>query len=351
MLVVETALDDDRGMRTLQQVCVLVFTVFAAFFAPTAIAQDSIPENFTQPEGWQWGRFTNAENAAIRFGYLQADNPRAVAVIVTGFREFGEKYFEVVRDLHERDFDVWQMDWRGQGGSDHYLPDTQKVWYQGYDRDANDLQQFATEIVVPRDGAPMFVVAHSMGGHIALRHLHTYPETFSFAVITAPMLGIHTGGVPKWLANLLAWGGSIVKAEAHTIGSSAWKYDADFAVEDSFKSTDSVRYRVQQDYEQLKPALRLGGATYGWFRNASREMAELNKKNYLLGIEHPILMTSSGNDQIVLSDQVDRACSLMKACELYPIANAKHEIWMEHDDFRDPWWMRVDAFVEQQLNR
>ena len=338
-------------MRTLQQVCVLAFIVVGAFFAPSAIAQNGIPENFSQPEGWQWGRFTNAENAAIRFGYLQADNPRAVAVIVTGFREFGEKYFEVVRDLHERDFDVWQMDWRGQGGSDHYLPDTQKVWYQGYDQDAEDLQQFATEIVIPRDSAPMFVVAHSMGGHITLRHLHTYPETFSFAIITAPMLGIHTGRVPKWLVNVLAWGGSLVAAEAHIVGESAWKYKPNFAVEDSYKSTDPVRYRVQQDYEQLNPTLRLGGATYGWFRNASQENAELNNKSYLRGIENSILMTSSGNDQIVLSDKVDRACSLMTACELYRIADAKHEIWMEHNNFRDPWWTRVDAFIEEQLNR
>jgi lysophospholipase len=338
-------------MRTLQQVCVLAFVVVAALFAPAAIAQDGIPDKFTQPEGWQWGRFTNAEDAAIRFGYLRADNPRAVAVVVTGFREFGEKYFEVVRDLHERNFDVWQMDWRGQGGSDHYLPDTDKTWYQGYDRDADDLEQFATEIVERPDGMPMFVVAHSMGGHIALRHLRTYPETFEFAVMTAPMLRINTGGIPKWVAKPLAWGGNIVSAEAYIIGGTPWEYDPNFAVEDSSVSQDPVRYRVGQEYMRLDPALQLGSATYGWIRNAFREIAELNEESYLSGIAAPVLIASPRNDQIVLPEAHDRACPLMKACVLFPIPDSKHEVWMERDDFRDPWWARVDTFVDEQLNR
>jgi alpha-beta hydrolase superfamily lysophospholipase len=41
----------------------------------------------------------------------------------------------------------------------------------------------------------------------------------------------------------------------------------------------------------------------------------------------------------------------MQACELFPIPDAKHEVWMERDDFRDPWWARVDAFIEEQLTR
>jgi lysophospholipase len=338
-------------MRTLQQVCVLAFVVVAAFFAPAAIAQDGIPERFTQPEGWQWGQFTNAEGAAIRFGSLRADNPRAVAVVVTGFREFGEKYFEVVRDLHDRNFDVWQMDWRGQGGSDHYLPDSQKTWYQGYDRDADDLQQFATEIVDAPDDVPMFVVAHSMGGHIALRHMRNHPETFDFAVMTAPMLRINTGGIPKWVAKPLAWGGNIVNAEAYIIGGTPWAYDPDFAVEDSSVSQDPARYRVGQEYMRLDPTLRLGSATYGWIRNAFRANAELNEEPYLSEIETPVLMASPRNDQIVLPEAHDRACPLMKACVLFPIADAKHEVWMERDDFRDPWFARVDAFIEEQLRR
>ncbi len=342
---------DDRGMRTLQQVWVLAFVAVAAVLGPIAHAQDGIPERFTQPEGWQWGRFTNADGAAIRFGYLRANNPRGVAVVVTGFREFGEKYFEVVRDLHERDFDVWQMDWRGQGGSDHYLPDPEKTWYQGYDRDADDLQQFATEIVERRDGVPRFVVAHSMGGHIALRHLRTYSDTFDFAVMTAPMLRINTGGIPKWVAKPLAWGGNIVNAEAYIIGGTPWEYDPDFAVEDSSVSQDPVRYRVGQEYMRLNPDLRLGSATYGWIRNAFRAIAELNEEDYLNGIATPVLIASPRNDQIVLPEAHDRACPLMQACELFPIPDAKHEVWMERDDFRDPWWARVDAFIEDQLTR
>lgn len=339
-------------MSTIRQVRLFLIAMFAVLYGVPAMAHDvSFPERFTEPPGWQWGRFTSAQGAAIRFGYLRHDNPRATAVIVTGFREFGEKYFEVVRDLHDRGLEVWQMDWRGQGGSDHYLRDLQKPWYQGYDRDADDLQQFATKIVERRDGIPMFVIAHSMGGHIAIRHLHDYPDTFDFAVLTAPMFRINTGGIPKWVARPLAWGGDIASPESYVIGGKAWEYDHDFAVEDSDVSQDPVRYRIGEEYMRLNPMLRLGSATFGWLRNAFRSISIINEHDYLSQIRTPLLLASPRNDQIVLPEAHDAACKAMPACELFPIAGAKHEIWMERDDFRGPWLERFDSFVARQLER
>ncbi len=337
-------------MIRLRQVCALLLAVAAILYAAPLMAQDTaIPERFTEPEGWEWGRFTNAQGAGIRFGRLTVDNPRAIAVIVTGFREFGEKYFEVVRDLNARGFDVWQMDWRGQGGSDHYLPDTHKPWYQGYDRDAADLQQFATEIVERPAGAPMFVLAHSMGGHITIRHLHDYPGTFDFAALTAPMLRINTGSIPKWIARPLAWSGNVIAGESYVVGGSAWAYDPEFAVEDSDVSQDPVRFRVGEEYMRLKPELQLGSATYGWLRNAFKSIALINEPAYLSEIATPVLIASPRNDQIVLPAAHDDACAAMPGCELFPIADAKHEIWMERDEYRDPWLDRLDAFVDRQI--
>ncbi|MDA0367782.1 MAG: alpha/beta hydrolase [Proteobacteria bacterium] len=339
-------------MTTLRQVCGLLFIAFAAHFGSAAMAHDvTIPDSFTEPDGWKWGRFTNAAGAAIRFGVLRAENPRATAVVVAGFREFGEKYFEVVRDLHDRNVDVWQMDWRGQGGSDHYLADSQKPWFQGYDRDADDLRQFTTEIVERHDGVPVFVVGHSMGGHIALRLLHDHPDTFDFAVLTAPMLRINTGGIPKWVAKPLAWGGDLIGGEGYVVGGKPWEYDHDFTVEKSDVSQDPVRFRMGEEYMRMNPTLRLGSATYGWLHNAFRAIGEINAESYLRAIATPVLIASPRNDQIVLPEAHDRACALMPACELFPIPGAKHEIWMERDDFRAPWLERVDAFVGLQLDR
>jgi len=337
-------------MIFVRQVPALLLALAAILYAVTAMAQDAaIPEDFTEPDGWAWGRFTSAEGAGIRYGRLKADTPRATVVIVTGFREFGEKYFEVARDLRARNIDVWQMDWRGQGGSDHYLPDSHKPWYQGYDRDAADLEQFATEIVERSPGAPLFVLAHSMGGHIVLRHLHDHPDTFDFAALTAPMLRINTGGIPKWIALPLAWGGNLVAAQSYVMGGSPWAYDPDFAVEDSDVSQDPERYRVGDEYMNLKPELRLGSATYGWLRNAFRSIDLINDPEYLAAIDTPVLIASPRNDQIVLPEAHDEACTALQACELFSIADAKHEIWMERDEYRDPWLARLDAFINERL--
>src|SRR3546814_6700156 len=51
--------------------------------------------------------------------------------------------------------------------------------------------------------APLTVVGHSMGGHIALRHCLESPDRVARAVLIAPMLGIGRRGLPTGLARLL----------------------------------------------------------------------------------------------------------------------------------------------------
>ena len=108
-----------------------------------------ISPRFEEPDGFAWGSFVNDDGANIRYGHIAPkEDPRGVMVLLPGFKEPIEKYFEVIRDMTERGYAVWIMDWRGQGGSDHYLQDDpQKAHSEGFDAQVRDLDKFMRDIV------------------------------------------------------------------------------------------------------------------------------------------------------------------------------------------------------------
>ena len=44
-----------------------------------------------------------------------------------------------------------------------------------------------------------------MGGHIALRFLHDFPEAADKAVLTSPMIDINIPTFPRWLVRFIAF--------------------------------------------------------------------------------------------------------------------------------------------------
>jgi lysophospholipase len=309
-----------------------------------------LEERFLEPAGWVWGTFVNADGAQIRYGRATPTvGAAATVVLVPGAGEFGEKYFEAARDLLSRGFAVWQMDWRGQGGSERYYDDPQRRGAAGYDRDAADLHQFVTEIVRPARDRPVILVAHSKGGHIGLRYLHDHPATFDFAAMTAPMLNINTGGIPRSVVKGLAASGDAVGlGRRYAPGMGPWAPEPE-TVDDSDVSQDPVRYAVARTWQIQNEELRIGGVTYGWLANAFRSIKLLNDEAYLAAIDTPVLMVTAGQDEVVDIPAQVRACGLMPACRQVPIPGAKHEIWMERDEYRNLWLAALDKFVVERL--
>ncbi|MGA7265384.1 MAG: alpha/beta hydrolase, partial [Stellaceae bacterium] len=85
---------------------------------PEEIAElPRLPARFLEPHGFTWGSLAASDGATLRWGHLPAANPRVECVMVGGFTECIEKYFETTADLAARGLSVWCLDWRGQGGS------------------------------------------------------------------------------------------------------------------------------------------------------------------------------------------------------------------------------------------
>ena len=304
---------------------------------------------FQEPDGFTWGSFQNADGAKIRFGHAKPEGKiNGTMVLVPGFREPIEKYFEVMRDMTSRGYEVWMMEWRGNGASDPYIKaEPQKPSSEGFDRDIRDLHKFMTEVVKPADDQKVILSAHSMGAHIGLRYLKEHPETFDAAITTAPMFDIITGLFPRPVARRMvnfAKTGRILGK--YMPGGADWE-PGKKKFEDNHLTSDPARWAVQETLMEQKPELRKGDATYGWLYHAFASIDVLNREDYLKEIKIPVLMAVCEADAVVDVKAQKRAASILPDCKPVTLAGALHEIWMERDDLRNQWLKEVDAFLEK----
>lgn len=312
----------------------------------------ALPRRFEEPAGFAWGHFKDKGGHTIRYGVAKpAGPPKGTIVLTGGFRETTEKYFEVINDLTDRGFTVWSMDWHGQGGSDRFIKDhPQRMYSEGYEEHIETLHQFATQ-VVQKGAEPLVLMAHSMGGHLALRYLKEHEGVFDSAVLTSPMCDIFTPGFPRSVVGMLIKGAEMGNFLGDYVPM-AGDWDAKKAAFEGNKVTsDRVRHDVVEEIYKKNPSLKMGEATYGWVKHTLASIEVLRKEDYLKSIKTPILMGIAGADQVVRKEASERAAGLMPNCTRVDVPAAMHEIWMERDELRQPWLERVTSFLDDRLHQ
>ncbi|PTT74835.1 alpha/beta hydrolase, partial [Pseudomonas sp. HMWF010] len=79
----------------------------------------SIARRFYAPDNWAWGYVRVGDGPVQRYGVSSPPvGPRATVLILTGYGETAEKWFETVRHLNGAGFTVWVLERQGQGGSE-----------------------------------------------------------------------------------------------------------------------------------------------------------------------------------------------------------------------------------------
>jgi lysophospholipase len=309
-----------------------------------------LPARFLEPSGFVWGSLPTNDGARLRWGHLPAKEPRAECVMVGGFAEPIEKYFETIGDLAARGYSVWCLDWRGQGGSERPRHWPSRPRPRHFDRDASDLAAFTDELTTAR--RPRLLIGHSMGGAVALLCLRRHPGLFDAAVLSAPMLGIGVGGLPPALMRCIT---GLVRATGLGIcfipGASRWRSDRIPTPERSRVSNDPERCRLQYAWFSADTALRVDAPTWGWLDSALRLAARMAKKEFLTGIETPILLASAGVETFLRPEAHRRAARLLPDCTLVEFPDSKHEPFLERDAIRDSWFTAIDHFIAERLAR
>jgi lysophospholipase len=308
-----------------------------------------LQEQFREPDGFSWGYFINTKGARIRYGWVSPTNTvRAVAVVAPGRAAPIEKYFELIRYLQSRGFEVWSMDWQGQGGSERYLDNPQKGHSVGFEHDVADLNQFLTTVINQR-GKPIFAVAGSMGAPIMVRYMHDYPDFFNFAVLVSPAFDIATRNYPRWIARLISKLGTSLGFSEHYIVGGDWEPDAKRLQEARISTSDPDRYSVTFTYLRERPELRVGDPTYGWMDTMFNSIAIRKEPEYLTAISIPLLLVSAVDDREIVPAAQLRACEILPICEFVPVQGARHDLYMERAPYRNMLYEALGKFVSTRL--
>lgn len=300
---------------------------------------------FTQPPHLTWGSMCNSMGQTIRTAFANVSSPRAVVLLLTGLSEFTEKYFETIYDLNARGFDVVTFDWFSQGGSARGLPnEPYKIHVKDFDDYLGDLTNFIKSNINDR---PFYIVAHSMGGHLALRHLMNHStSTCLGAVLSAPMIDIRQSNfVPRFLRDFLLK--QIAKSPSdYAPGAKDWSTDTRNApAGQSEFSSDPKRDSLHREWILKTPLLRTGGPTGAWVCAALHSIDCLKTDISNGKLKTPILAHLAGND-LVVSTRIAQD-TLSPHADLVILDGAKHEILMEKDEFRRIFWDNFDGFVER----
>jgi len=298
-----------------------------------------IPGN-PAPAGATCETFAAADGAILRTGFFPVENARGTVVLMTGWSEFIEKFFETICDLQSRGFNVAMMDWRGQGLSDRESCRAAK--WRGYFRTiADDLKDFFEQKVKPRFNGPYVLMTHSMGGLPALLLLSTGYEGFSRAVLSAPMTRLFPEPQAKMNGRLSAFLSAIGFANTHV----PRPVDHADVFEGNIFTTDKARHTMFRDLKLAEPKAASTSPTFGWVREASRESDAIHAPGALSGVKIPVLIVRAGAEkQVDGADQEEIAArSDMLSLEIVP--GALHEMMMERDSIRALYFNAFDKFV------
>lgn len=298
-----------------------------------------------RPAGGRIDSGTGVGGAPLRYGHWQpGGKTRGVCLLLQGRREFIEKYFETIQDLLDRGYEVFTFDWRGQGKSLRLLPNRQKGHIADFGDYVADLDFFIRR-VIGKEAGPLMCLAHSMGGHIALRYAHDHPRAFSHLVSTAPMIGINFAGAPLGFIRTIVNGAcrfGFSKSYApfqHDFGGRTTSFAGNPLTNDPERFADEA-YFVGRDN-----LLAMGGVTYGWLQAALKSIDVLNAPDYAGQITTRTFAALAGQESVVDNARTKAFMKQMPRGQMVTIGDAKHEILRETDGVRAMFWRLADEFL------
>jgi lysophospholipase len=307
----------------------------------------SIAPRFYAPDGWTWGFVRVGDGSVQRYGVsATAVGPRATILILPGYSEPAEKWFETVRRLNNDGYTVWVLERQGQGGSERLTPWRDLGHVDSFDPDVAAVRALVKVIIRPKGDTPLVVLGHSAGGLVALRSVETGLPTDGL-ILSSPALEL--ANLPRSrdeVANISRWARRLKLGWLRTPGQAGWRRDGPDGVAAGVTS-DKARGAVQQAWLTANPDLRMGAPSLGWlaaFFDAS-EHAQADAQR----VNAPVLMLNARKDSYVLTGPQTKTCKAMRDCREVRFPMGRHELHMESDVVRDAWLAQMEGFIHARI--
>ena len=300
------------------------------------------------PEGAAAEWVIGAGGARLRAALFVPKGPvRGSVVVNPGRTEAIENYCEVAEHLTSLGFVVLAHDWRGQGLAHRALADRRLGHARGFGEFLADyaaiLDAFAARL--PR---PWIVLGHSMGGCLSLLAMAEGEARFSGAVLSAPMLGLRTGGVPLPVARGLARAFTVLGLGGRATPGPA---DAPSTFETNVVTHDRARFARNEAVVAACPDLALGLPTWGWLDFAFAATSILQRGRGVPRLAIPLTVVAAGDDLLVDNRAAEAVTARALQGRYVEIPGAYHEILQETDAVQAVFWREFDAVADRVAPR
>lgn len=297
----------------------------------------SLSPRFWAPDGWAWGLLKVGEAPAQRYGVSSTPiTPQAQILILSGYGESAETWFETARDLNARGYSVWVLERAGQGGSERYALPRDLGHAPSFKDDIQAVKVLARMMEASAPGTPIIILGHSVGGLVAVAAVEQGAPAQGL-ILSAPTFA-GEDLVEGSMATVVKVGLGRLPA---AIGS-GWKRHGPDARSQGLTG-DVWRGAVQKAWQTANPDLRMGGQSLGWL-GAFRETSKAVEPG-LARLETPTLLLSGGLDRNADTAEQARVCKAMARCTLQGLKTGHHALHLETDAVRLPWLATIDAFI------
>ena len=229
------------------------------------------------------GSFRGADGLALHFHAWTAPEPRAALLVSHGLGEHAGRYSTLAADLVARGVSVYAPDHRGHGRSPG-----RRGHVGGFAELVADFEAFRRHVAADlAPGLPVFLLGHSLGGLVAIRHLEEHPEAgYAGAVLSAPLLGVALRP-PAWKTSLAGLLSRLLPSLRLRNGVDAADLSTDDAVVAAYRADPLV-------HPWITPRL------YTEIQAAMRTAVERRDR-----IRLPLLFVIPGEDRIVLAEAAE----------------------------------------------
>ncbi len=324
-------------------------TLACVFSDRRSIPSNAVESMWSAADGWQirridWQREKAATGTATG---TATGKPRGSILLLVGRGDHYEKYLETLEYYAHAGWAVTSIDWRGQGGSGRFLDDPHIGHITDFAAWIADLKYFYAKWKSETPG-PHVVIAHSMGGHLAMRALAEKAIDPAALVLSAPMLGIQSGGLPIALshafARLMEYIGRGEKA--------AWKESekpmSPMHLRENILTHDKERYNDELAWWVKRPNVKVGPPSWHWIERAMASTRMLDEAGVIESVQTPVLILATTADQLVDTKRIIKDSERLPNAEIILFGKeAAHELLREADGVRNKCLAAIDSFLER----
>jgi len=285
-----------------------------AFVAPRL--PPGAPTQAWPPPGWAWGLIRIGERPALRYGVSAAPTaPIGDVVILPGYGESAEWWFETAGDLNREGYTVWSLDGEGQGGSGRYTAVRDLGHVPDFDGDIDGLKALIRLVVRPPSDRPVVLVASGTSALTALAAAERGAPVGRIILSAPSDVSVENTGLAATASTL---GLTTLRAS----GGSPWKRD-------SQRRARTPREKAALGWAVANPDLRMGGPSAGWLKARAALRGSAMAPEALRRVAVPVTIITAGTSDAV-------SCEHIRACMVRPLP-ARLPYHIAEDRVRAAW--------------